>query len=66
MTSIKRFSIRRIFSNEFLSLLLSEINRIITDHSNYESIEKFNYDKQDIKANNEVMRKWMQKKEKEY
>jgi O-antigen biosynthesis protein len=58
VSSIKRFSARRIFSKEFLSLLLVESNRMVTDYSNYEIIERLNYDDKDLKANKALLDRW--------
>ena len=56
---IKRFSTKRILSNEFHSVLLNEFNRIITDDTNYKSIDNFDFNNNDVKANSKILKNWV-------
>jgi hypothetical protein len=59
VSHIKRFSTKRILSNEFHSVLLTEFNRIITDNTNYKSIDNFDFNNDDIKANSKILKNWV-------
>ena len=62
--SIKRFSIRRIFSKELISILLIEINRVLTDDHNYTILEDLNYSEDDLRLSKSVTDAWKRKKDK--
>jgi len=55
---IQKFTLKRLFSSEFMSLALLELNRIITDKNKINELSIYNFTDKDIIRNRELMLKY--------